>query len=158
MSINYGTSTGTSQQHTGAQLRVAGFGPQAANFVGLTDQTDLFFTIKRALGLADDAGARQRQPPGSSRRRTKVKKGEQVSVLAQQFNGDRNVVVTVKDPNGPRPRRTRELSGGEAILVFKADRTGTYKITVKGQQTGKTVSDTVEVTKKHHHKKRHGHH
>jgi alkaline phosphatase len=53
MTVNYGTSTGSSQQHTGAQLRVAGFGPGAANVVGLTDQTDLFFTIRNALGLHD---------------------------------------------------------------------------------------------------------
>ncbi|MEN0071340.1 MAG: alkaline phosphatase, partial [Propionicimonas sp.] len=42
---------GGSQQHTGSQLRVAGYGPGAANIVGLTDQTDLFFTIRNALGL-----------------------------------------------------------------------------------------------------------
>ena len=154
MAINYATSTGSSQQHTGTQLRLAGYGPQAANVVGLTDQTDLFFTIKRALGLADDAAhasdhARVIATP------KKVKKGEQVSVLAQLFNGDRNVVITIKDPKGHSTTTTRELSGGETILVFKADRTGTYKITVKGQQSGKSVSDSVEVTKKHGHKKRH---
>ena len=38
MAINYGTSTGSSQQHTGSQLRIAGFGPGTANIVGLTDQ------------------------------------------------------------------------------------------------------------------------
>jgi alkaline phosphatase len=53
MTINYGTSTGGSQQHTGAQLRVAGYGPGAANVVGLTDNTDLYFTIRNALGLRD---------------------------------------------------------------------------------------------------------
>jgi len=52
MTLNYGTSpAGGSQQHTGTQLRVAAYGPQAANFVGLTDQTDMFFTISRALKL-----------------------------------------------------------------------------------------------------------
>ena len=52
MTLNYGTSpAGGSQQHTGTQLRVAAYGPQAANFVGLTDQTDMFFTISRALTL-----------------------------------------------------------------------------------------------------------
>jgi len=51
MAINYATSTGGSQQHTGSQLRVAGYGPGAANIVGLTDQTDLYFTIRNALGL-----------------------------------------------------------------------------------------------------------
>lgn len=52
MTLNYGTSpTGSSQQHTGSQLRIAAYGPQAANVVGLTDQTDMFFTIARALKL-----------------------------------------------------------------------------------------------------------
>ena len=47
MTVNYGTSTGSSQQHTGTQLRVAGYGPGRANIVGLTDQTDLYFTIRK---------------------------------------------------------------------------------------------------------------
>ncbi len=48
--VAYGTAQlNGSQQHTGTQLRVAGFGPQAANIVGLTDQTDIFNTIKGAL-------------------------------------------------------------------------------------------------------------
>ena len=49
MAISYGTSEGSSQEHTGAQLRVAAYGPQAANVSGLTDQTDLFFTIRNAM-------------------------------------------------------------------------------------------------------------
>ncbi len=52
LTINYATAAaGGSQQHTGSQLRIAAYGPQAANVVGLTDQTDLFFTISRALKL-----------------------------------------------------------------------------------------------------------
>lgn len=52
MTLSYGTApSGGSQQHTGTQVRIAGYGPQAANIEGLTDQTDLFFTISRALNL-----------------------------------------------------------------------------------------------------------
>lgn len=52
MSISYGNSDDPDdQEHTGAQLRVAAFGPGAANVSGLTDQTDLFFTIRDTLGL-----------------------------------------------------------------------------------------------------------
>ncbi len=52
MSISYGNSDdATDQEHTGAQLRIAAFGPGAANVSGLTDQTDLFFTIRDTLGL-----------------------------------------------------------------------------------------------------------
>lgn len=54
LTVSYGTSDNLDamdQGHTGTQLRVAAYGPSAANVVGLTDQTDLFFTISRALGL-----------------------------------------------------------------------------------------------------------
>jgi alkaline phosphatase len=50
MIVSYGTSpAGGSQQHTGTQLRVAGYGPGAANLVGLIDQTDLHFIIGRTV-------------------------------------------------------------------------------------------------------------
>ena len=55
LTVSYGTSDNLDamdQGHTGAQLRVAAYGPGAANVVGLTDQTDLFFTISRALGIS----------------------------------------------------------------------------------------------------------
>jgi alkaline phosphatase len=51
MAMTYGNSEEESMEHTGAQLRIAAYGPHAANVVGLTDQTDLFFTMKDALGL-----------------------------------------------------------------------------------------------------------
>lgn len=51
MTISYGNSEEDSQGHTGTQLRIAAFGPHAANVVGLTDQTDLFYTIKAALDI-----------------------------------------------------------------------------------------------------------
>ncbi len=52
MTLAYGTAAaGESQQHTGTQVRIAGYGPKAANVVGLTDKTDLHFTIAAALKL-----------------------------------------------------------------------------------------------------------
>ncbi len=46
MTVAFGTSgAGGSQQHTGTQARVAGYGPGAANLVGLIDQTILHFRI-----------------------------------------------------------------------------------------------------------------
>ena len=54
MLVSYGTSADVGiedQGHTGTQLRLAAFGPRAANVVALTDQTDLFFTMTDALGL-----------------------------------------------------------------------------------------------------------
>lgn len=52
MAVSYGNSEDPENQgHTGTQLRVAAYGPHAGNVAGLTDQTDLFFTIRDALGL-----------------------------------------------------------------------------------------------------------
>lgn len=52
MTISYATTAYPgSQQHTGTQVRIAAGGPQAASVLGVTNQTDLFFTVQRALGL-----------------------------------------------------------------------------------------------------------
>lgn len=52
MAINYGNSLDIDDAgHTGAQLRVAAYGPGALRVVGLTDQTDIFFTIRDTLNL-----------------------------------------------------------------------------------------------------------
>lgn len=50
MVMSYGNSE-ESMNATGTQLRIAAYGPHAANVVGLTDQTDLFSTMKAALSL-----------------------------------------------------------------------------------------------------------
>jgi alkaline phosphatase len=53
MVVSYATNLdGRSQSHTGTQVRIAAQGPQAANVVGVTDQTHLFSTMARALGLS----------------------------------------------------------------------------------------------------------
>jgi alkaline phosphatase/streptomycin-6-phosphatase len=55
MMVTYGTAAGNpravSQEHTGSQLRIAAQGPQAANVVGLIDQTELFGIMARALDV-----------------------------------------------------------------------------------------------------------
>ncbi|MGA9615929.1 MULTISPECIES: alkaline phosphatase [Serratia] len=51
MTISYGNSEEDSQGHTGTQLRIAAYGPHAANVVGLTDQTDLFYTLRDAMAI-----------------------------------------------------------------------------------------------------------
>jgi alkaline phosphatase len=51
MVVNYATNLdGRSQSHTGSQVRVAAQGPQAANVVGVVDETDLFHLMARAIG------------------------------------------------------------------------------------------------------------
>ncbi|MFT0211496.1 alkaline phosphatase [Pseudomonas sp. F1_0610] len=51
MLISYGNSETEDQGHTGTQLRIAAYGPWAGNVTGLTDQTDLFFLMRDAMGL-----------------------------------------------------------------------------------------------------------
>ncbi|XTZ37511.1 alkaline phosphatase [Salmonella enterica] len=51
MAMTYGNSEEESMEHTGTQIRIAAYGPYAGNVVGLTDQTDLFYTMKAALNL-----------------------------------------------------------------------------------------------------------
>ena len=51
MVVNYATNLpGRSQSHTGIEVRVAAQGPQAANVLGIIDQTDLFHIMARAIG------------------------------------------------------------------------------------------------------------
>jgi alkaline phosphatase len=58
MAVSYGNSDNADDQgHTGTQLRIAAYGPRAANVTGLTDQTDLFYTISDALGLKPQKAA-----------------------------------------------------------------------------------------------------
>lgn len=52
IAVSYGTSLEPGEEtHTGGQVRIAAYGPGAANVVGLTDQTDPFFYITDLLGL-----------------------------------------------------------------------------------------------------------
>ena len=52
MTVHYATNLpGRSQEHTGTQIRIAAQGPQAANVVGVSDQTALFSLVTRALNL-----------------------------------------------------------------------------------------------------------
>ena len=63
MVVSYGTAEADSRDedggynggdmaHTGTQLRIAASGPGAQRVIGLTDQTDNFYTIANTLGLA----------------------------------------------------------------------------------------------------------
>ena len=44
-STSYAGDPAAQATHTGAQIRVAAIGPQAANVTGVIDQTDLFATM-----------------------------------------------------------------------------------------------------------------
>lgn len=52
MNVSYASQpVGASQSHTGTQVRIAAQGPQAANVIGVTNQTELFYLLGRALGV-----------------------------------------------------------------------------------------------------------
>jgi alkaline phosphatase/streptomycin-6-phosphatase len=54
MTMSYATNAyHRSQDHTGTQVRIAAQGPQAANVVGVIDQTEIFQLFSRALQVPD---------------------------------------------------------------------------------------------------------
>jgi alkaline phosphatase len=140
MKISYGTAAeGGSQQHTGSQLRIAGYGPGAANVVGLTDQTDTFTTITRALGVKLDTASLSRKAKVSS---SFARPGRPVTVSATGFAGDRQVIVAF----GSDSRRV-DVIDGRATATFRAPaarRSQTVKVTVTGVQSD--VERTARVT------------
>ncbi|MBI5160350.1 MAG: alkaline phosphatase [Micrococcales bacterium] len=143
MTVSYNTNKpGSSQQHTGSQVRIAAFGPGAANVVGLTDQTDNFFTISDSLRLDRNLsrfseGARLESPGG------RLRAGERFSVYATGFGGDRQLTGTVQ---GQNPIPTTDLIGGAAQIDLVApSKSGDYRIVLTGSQTGKKVTLTFTV-------------
>ncbi|MFF9581177.1 alkaline phosphatase [Streptomyces achromogenes] len=53
LKVNYSTNTpGQSQEHTGTEVRIAAQGPLAYRVLGVTNQTDLFTTLREALHLS----------------------------------------------------------------------------------------------------------
>jgi len=117
MTVAYGTAQlNGSQQHTGTQLRVAGYGPGAANVVGLSDQTDIFQTIKRSLSgdQLDPSPAPQTVP------------GPTVTVTANPTAAP-TATVTVTAPPQPgatvtvtaQPHPSNPISVGNKINALK---------------------------------------
>ncbi|MFJ9542828.1 alkaline phosphatase [Streptomyces sp. NPDC101225] len=52
LKVNYSTNTpGQSQEHTGTEVRIAAQGPLAYRVLGITNQTDLFTTMREAMRL-----------------------------------------------------------------------------------------------------------
>ncbi len=143
MKISYGTNSAAgSQQHTGSQLRIAGYGPGAANVVGLTDQTDTFFTISNALQLNTDLSALSADA-AIALDDTALKPGEEFSFTASSFDGDRQVNGVIA--SDPIDIGTADVIDGTATYTATAPtEEGAHTITVTGAQTG--VEATVEFT------------
>ncbi|RII95592.1 alkaline phosphatase [Clavibacter michiganensis] len=143
MKVSYGTSAaGRSQQHTGTQVRVAAFGPGAANVVGLTDQTDTFFTMANTLKL-DRNTANLSKGASVVSSDFRPDQGERITITGNRFAGDRQVTLTTS---------TGELVGtfdvidGKVTIPFTAPTTsGPLTLTLTGVQTGKVVTAKVTV-------------
>ncbi|MFJ3382960.1 MULTISPECIES: alkaline phosphatase [unclassified Curtobacterium] len=140
MKVSYGTAgAGASQQHTGTQVRIAAFGPGAANVVGLTDQTDTFFTVSDALRLDSDLaalsrGARVELSVGAPR------PGQRVTLTGSRFAGDRQVRVAV----GGTDLGTVDVIDGTASVSWNAV-AGKATVTFTGVQSGKQAAKQVRV-------------
>ena len=146
MAVNYATSTGTSQQHTGTQVRIAGFGPGAANIVGLTDQTDLFFTIRDTLGLQENLvgaskGGTVKATPGN------VRPGQKVTATLRKLRGDRTATVSLKGA-GRTLTTTVALADGAGTTTFRPRKAGRYTVIAVGDQSQKRATDSVTVKAK----------
>ena len=166
MVVSYGTAAedsrddeggynGGDMSHTGTQLRIAASGPGAQRVIGLTDQTDNFYTIAGALGLATTT---DQQKVLSSDAKVEVaaqkdgEDGKNVKYVASAsgFNGDAVLSYELKDKNGNvlgQSDSSTPVSGVRvktaqttSIALDKVSEGSEYTLTVTGRQSGKQVS------------------
>ncbi|MEE6295909.1 alkaline phosphatase [Georgenia wangjunii] len=143
MIVAYGTAPeGGSQQHTGASVPIAAYGPGAANVAGLTDDTDTFFTTMSVLGLNGDlaslsASASVVLDPSP------VAPGAPVTVSTSGLNGDRQVVATL----GGEPIGQADVIDGVALFDLTApEAVGEHPVVLTGLQTGTELTESLVVS------------
>ncbi len=138
MKVAYGTAAaGGSQQHTGSQLRIAAYGPGGAQVVGLTDQTDNFFTMANALQLNRDTASLS-SGATATLSATTVEPGAEVTVDASGFMGDRQIGATVAST--PTDLGSQDVIDGTASYSFTApSEPGAHSVTLTGRQSTKAV-------------------
>ena len=160
MVVSYGTAqedsrdedggyNGGDMEHTGTQLRIAASGPGAQRVTGLTDQTDNFYTIAGALGLATST---ESQSALSADAEVKVNANDGAyTAEATGFNGDAVLSYELKDKaTGKTLAASDSSTPVSGVRVKTAQSTGIaldgiteggeYTLTVTGRQSGKTVS------------------
>jgi len=144
MKVSYGTSAaGGSQQHTGTQLRVAAYGPRAANVLGLTDQTDTFFTMTEAFGLSRSI-TKLNQNAVAKVSKSVVAPGTKILVRASGYNADRQVTALVTPTD--RALASRDVINGVASWTFTVpSEPGKYTVSVTGTQSKKVTTVTFQV-------------
>ena len=159
MVVSYGTAqedsrdtdggyNGGDMEHTGTQLRIAASGPGAQRVIGLTDQTDNFYAIAGALGLAASA---ESQKALSDNGTVKVSAADgKFTADVDGFNGDAVLSYELKDKNGTTVVASDSSTPLSGVRVKTAQTTpialdgvtegSEYKLTVTGRQSGKAVT------------------
>lgn len=159
MVVSYGTAQDDSRdadggyndgdmEHTGTQLRIAASGPGAQRVIGLTDQTDNFYTIAGALGLATST---ESQKALSDNGTVKVSAADgKFTADVDGFNGDAVLSYELKDKNDKTVAASDSSTPLSGVRVKTAQTTpialdgvtegSEYKLTVTGRQSGKAVT------------------
>ena len=159
MVVSYGTAEADSRDedggynggdmaHTGTQLRIAASGPGAQRVIGLTDQTDNFYTIANTLGLASTSDD-QKSLSNDAKTEVKLTDGKYVAE-STGFNGDAVLSYELKDKSGNVVAASDSSTPVSGVRVKTAQTTGImldkvtegneYTLTVTGRQSGKTVT------------------
>ncbi|TSD58630.1 alkaline phosphatase [Aeromicrobium piscarium] len=143
MIVSYGTApAGGSQQHTGSQVRIAAYGPGGANVVGLTDQTDVFFTSIGALQLNRDLAALSADASITSSA-DEVAPGEEFTVSVQNLKADWTTEATAGEADlGQKD----VIDGSVDYTVTAPAEPGEIAVAVTGSQTDTSLSVPVVVT------------
>ena len=131
-------------EHTGTQLRIAASGPGASRVDGLTDQTDNFYTIGKALGLATETGD-QKNLSADAKVNVVARDGKYYADLTG-FNGDAVVSYELRDgatnqviaaSNNSTPVSGVRIAPGQTTEIpLDLVEGKNYRLTVTGRQSG----------------------
>ena len=162
MTVAYSTAApGSSQSHTGSQIRVAASGPQAANVTGTIDQTDLFSTMlgrtpsKLPTTTPPTAQPTPQQPAPAGApvvaavtdkkisAKALTKKGLRVSTSA---GGATSVRITLVKGGRTLATKTLGARGGTADIRVKTRVKGALKVVVTATGPGGTATTARSVT------------
>ena len=164
MVVSYGTAqeastdaeggyNGGDMEHTGTQLRIAASGPGAQRVIGLTDQTDNFYTIAGALGLATSPDEQNALSKDGTVKVARTQAGKYVANV-DGFNGDALLSSELKDKDGAvvsKSDSSTPLSGVRvkpaqttSIALDKMSEGAEYTLTVTGRQSGKVATVAIQ--------------
>ena len=164
MVVSYGTAqeastdaeggyNGGDMEHTGTQLRIAASGPGAQRVIGLTDQTDNFYTIAGTLGLATSPDEQNALSKDGTVKVARTQAGKYVANV-DGFNGDALLSYELKDKDGAvvsKSDSSTPLSGVRvkpaqttSIALDKMSEGAEYTLAVTGRQSGKVATVAIQ--------------